>query len=222
MCVEELVRAGMSITSPMRTSELSTLPFGRPWLMTDESPAERAVAGVEAAQEEFVREHYPRLVGSLSLLVGDSTWAEELAHESFIRAFTKFSSLTEINYPAAWLFRVGSNLAKSAWRRKQAERRANLRLGLPAESHTDPDPGDVLAVREALQALPKRQRAVLICRYFSGLTVSETATALDVAEGTVKSLTHQAIRSMRAELDIDLASSMDPAVDLRGQVVSHE
>jgi RNA polymerase sigma factor (sigma-70 family) len=202
----------------MAALDLRVPAMGRQWTMTADDATSAAAA---VRQEAFVRDHYPKLVASLSLLVGDSAWAEELAHEAFIKAFTKFDTLDDVRYPSAWLFRVGSNLAKSTWRRRQAERRATIRLGAPSESEVTTDPAEVLAVREALGVLPARQRAVIICRYFSGLSVTETAQALEVAEGTVKSLTHQAIRTLRSEMGVDVDGS-ERTVDLRPRAVSHE
>jgi RNA polymerase sigma factor (sigma-70 family) len=59
------------------------------------------------------------------------------------------------------------------------------------------DVATAIAVRAAVRALPPRQRAVVIARFYGGLSVQETAAALGCAEGTVKATTHQAIRNLR-------------------------
>jgi integrase len=102
--------------------------------------------------------------------------------------------------PMAWASRVALNLAGSWWRRRDAERRANRKAsdqpGRPEHDHAD-----VLAVRQAVHALPRRQRAVLVLRFYQGLSVRETATAMSCAEGTVKSLTSHAIVALRRDFD---------------------
>jgi RNA polymerase sigma factor (sigma-70 family) len=76
-----------------------------------------------------------------------------------------------------------------------------------------PDAADRLAVRAAVASLPPRQRAVLVLRYFDDLSVADAAAALDCAEGTVKSLTHQAIAALRDRLAV--------TIDLTAEEVSN-
>lgn len=101
--------------------------------------------------------------------------------------------------PRAWLSRVGLNLARSWWRRVYAEQRANRRHSAGPDAPTA-EPADVLAIRAAVATLPRRQRAVLVLRYYGDLSVEETAETLGCAQGTVKSLTHRAIASLRTAL----------------------
>lgn len=61
------------------------------------------------------------------------------------------------------------------------------------------DAADVVAIRTAVAALPRRQRTALTLRYFAGLSVTETAADMRCAEGTVKSLCSQAIAGLRLE-----------------------
>jgi RNA polymerase sigma factor (sigma-70 family) len=60
-----------------------------------------------------------------------------------------------------------------------------------------------LAMESALAALPPRQRAVVVLRFYEDLGVEQTAAALSVSVGTVKSQTHDALRRLRAELGED-------------------
>lgn len=116
--------------------------------------------------------------------------------------------------PEAWVFHVGFNLARSARRRAEAERRAHQRIALERVDHAElPDTSTALAIRDAVTALPPRQRAVLVVRYYAGLDVRETAKALGCAEGTVKSLTHSAIAALRASgvaEDLEVLTDADP------------
>jgi RNA polymerase sigma factor (sigma-70 family) len=105
--------------------------------------------------------------------------------------------------PGAWVHRVAINLANSVFARRRAERAVRQRLaGLP-----DPGAGDItgserLEVRGAVAQLPPRQRAAIVLRYFVDLPVSEVADAMQIKEGTVKALTHQAIANLRRALDL--------------------
>jgi DNA-directed RNA polymerase specialized sigma24 family protein len=61
-----------------------------------------------------------------------------------------------------------------------------------------PDAPLAIAVRHAVGALPPRQRAAVVARYYAGLDVGGAAKALGCAPGTVKALTHQALTTLRA------------------------
>ena len=65
---------------------------------------------------------------------------------------------------------------------------------------TSPSSDDALDLRAALAALPRRQRATIVLRYWSDATVSETADALGCSEGTVKSQSARAIDTLRGVL----------------------
>jgi RNA polymerase sigma factor (sigma-70 family) len=65
---------------------------------------------------------------------------------------------------------------------------------------------DAIAVRAAVAALPERQRAAVVLRYFADLPVSAVAEILSCAHGTVRSLTSQAIERLRKDFDVDMAS----------------
>src|SRR4051812_30340894 len=67
--------------------------------------------------EEFFRERYVEVVRSLRLVVGDDTRAEELAQEAFTRAFRRWSRVSALDRPVAWVYVVATNEARRAWRR---------------------------------------------------------------------------------------------------------
>jgi RNA polymerase sigma-70 factor (sigma-E family) len=152
----------------------------------------------------FCRSMHPRLVGALALHCGDRDVAEELAQEALARVWERWSSVRAMASPESWTFRVGFNLAASRFRRAAAERRARSRAGHP-DDHV-PDAASAIAVRAAVAALPPRQRAAVVLRYFADLSVDDTAAALGCAPGTVKSLTSQAITALRATFDVEVTT----------------
>ena len=70
--------------------------------------------------------------------------------------------------------RVALNVANSYWRRLAAERKAKSRLEGHAH-HLEPDPAEAIAVRQALARLPKKQRSVLVLRFYVDLSVRDVA-----------------------------------------------
>jgi RNA polymerase sigma-70 factor (sigma-E family) len=164
------------------------------------------MSGVVASREceEFVRAQYPRLVGGLTLHCGDPALAEEMAQEALSRVWDHWDQVRDHPSPQAWAWRVALNLTTSWFRRRAAERRAAQRVGAPPEEAPVSDTADRLAVRDAVRLLPPRQRAVLVLRFYDDLSVAEAATAMRCAPGTIKSLTHHAITSLRDRLGIVL------------------
>jgi DNA-directed RNA polymerase specialized sigma24 family protein len=103
----------------------------------------------------------------------------------------------------------GINLANSWLRRRTAERRAHARLaGRATGAHIDPDPADAVAIRQAVAALPHRQRTALVLRYYADLPVAEVAALMGCAPGTVKSLTSKALTAVRRVEGVQVAEEV--------------
>ena len=155
----------------------------------------------DADFEGFCREAHPRLVSAFAHHCGDPFLAEELAQEALIRAGDRWSKVSRLESPIGWVFRVGANLAASSFRRRGAERRALERArSNPGQAHRDPDGGDAVAVREALAALPERQRQVVLLRYFLDQSAERTGDVLGLSAGAVRMQAHRALAAMHARL----------------------
>lgn len=148
---------------------------------------------------------YPRLVGLLALRVGDVHVAEELAQDALAELCRKWA---RVDRPEAWLTSVALNRSRSWLRRRYAEQRAYRRHGADPDHHPPPDTAATVAVRQAVAALPRRQQEAVILRFYEGLSVEETATAMGCSQGNVKALSHRAIQRL------ETASNLTPeAID---------
>jgi RNA polymerase sigma factor (sigma-70 family) len=157
----------------------------------------------------FCHAEYRRLVGALSLYCRDRHVAEELAQDTLVRLIRDWSRVRRLDSPSAWAHRVAINLANSHLRRRSAERRALRRLsGRPAARH-DPDPSIAVAVRAAVAALPRRERAVVVLRFFADFSVHDVGELLGLPEGTIKTLTARALASLRAAGMTELEEAND-------------
>jgi RNA polymerase sigma-70 factor (sigma-E family) len=161
--------------------------------------------------DAFVVARSPALLRTAYLLTRDRAAAEDLLQTALTRTWVAWSRVQ--GDPAPYVRRVLVNAYVSAWRRRwrgetpagELPEPSGLAAGVPdaADATAAVDERDV--VWTALARLPRRQRAVLVLRYFEDLTEAETATLLGVSVGTVKSQASKALSRLR--VDTTLASA---------------
>ncbi|MER5550540.1 sigma-70 family RNA polymerase sigma factor [Streptomyces sp. NPDC002793] len=166
--------------------------------MTTATTDERALA-------ELQRDHGPALFHFLlGLTFGDRQRAEDLLQETLVRAWLHPEAFdTEYDSMRPWLFTVARRLAIDARRSRQArptEVSDVVLEGAPAREDTADSAVHALDVREAVRTLSPEHRAVLVEIYFRGLSVGETAEALGIPAGTVKSRSYYALRLLSRNL----------------------
>jgi RNA polymerase sigma-70 factor, ECF subfamily len=149
--------------------------------------------------EAFYREEYPAVVALVYGLTGTAWSAEDLAQEAFLRAHNDWTRVGGMEAPSAWVKRVALNLAVSRYRRFRSEAAATLRLTSDVTS-VQPPTAESQAFWEEVRRLPRRQSQVLALRYIDDLSVAEIAEVLQVADGTVKALMHQARKRLGRQL----------------------
>ena len=147
---------------------------------------------------ELVQATWPSLYRTAYLLLGDRAEAEDLVQTALAKTYAAWGSVRSIDAAPAYARRVLHNTAAS-WFRRHSWRNERPTETLPDIVH-DPDPSDRPAVLAALARLPRRQRAVVVLRYYEDLGVAETARALGCSEGTVKSQTFDALHRLRVLL----------------------
>jgi RNA polymerase sigma-70 factor (ECF subfamily) len=134
----------------------------------------------------FLERDYPRVVNAVALASGSYPAAEDAVQEALVRAWMRSERGERIDSLPSWVAAVALNLTRSGWRRAGAERRARRRLA--GGGAVAPPPGeDHVEVARALAALPRREREVAVLRYLLAFDTKETASALAIGEGTVKS-----------------------------------
>lgn len=145
----------------------------------------------------FFRDQYPATVRLAHLLTHSNAIAEELAQDAFARVYPRFAELRE---PAAYLRRTTVNVCRNWYRYRRRELDRFRRHGPTGDSVEDSSTGSTEEMIELIGALPYRQRAVLVMRYWQDLTEADIADALGCRPGTVKSLHSRAIAAIRKEL----------------------
>ncbi|MGD9792971.1 MAG: SigE family RNA polymerase sigma factor [Acidimicrobiia bacterium] len=159
------------------------------------APSDVAYAGTF---DDFVRTIGPRLQRSAFLLIGDVDLADDLVQTALAKVSLRWTSVAAKGDPTAYVRRVMYTTA-AGWRRRRW--RAEMSTGhVPEVHHLDrlEHVDERLRLREALAALPVRQRAVIVLRFYDDLTETDTAAVLGCSVGTVKSHTARALTRLRA------------------------
>lgn len=142
--------------------------------------------------DELYRRCRPGLVRLAHLLTGSPTAAEDVVHDAFI-GFAR--SKSHVSDPAAYLRRSVVNLSTNVHRRTRRER---LRLATVTEPVVEP--AEVDETWQLVRALPPRQRAVLVLRFYLDLSEAETAQVLGCRPGTVKSTSSRALAKLKEKM----------------------
>ena len=147
---------------------------------------------------EFVLARGPALSRAAYLLTGDRSAAEELTQAALVKAALRWRRVVQAGNPEAYVRRILVNEHISWWRRFG---RRELASGYQENEIGQSDPTEATAQRldlaAALAQLPKRQRAVVVLRFYEDLSEAETAAAMGCTVGTVKSQASAALAKLR-------------------------
>jgi len=179
---------------------------------------DRCIAGDTSAFEPLVERYRQRVWRLAYQILRDREDAWDCAQEAFVRAFHSLASFRGQSAFYTWLFRITVNVATDRQRARGAQARAFGAERVPEEEwgRTTPDPGggpDKVAaqseqrrrIREALDALPPKARAIIMLSDVEGLSYREIAEVLRCPIGTVMSRLHNARKRLKSVLGSALA-----------------
>lgn len=152
--------------------------------------------------EEFTTQRLPSVLRFAGVLAGDRALAEDLVQEVLIRAHGRWSKIGGLDRPEMYVRKMIVNQFLS-WRRR-SWRLVPSGAGTEIDDRTSPDHAALYAERDALLGelgkLPRRQRAVLVLRYYEGLSDLQIAEVLGCRPGTVRGYASRALAALRVEL----------------------
>ncbi|MFF9364159.1 SigE family RNA polymerase sigma factor [Streptomyces griseoluteus] len=194
------VPGGMPVIAPMPAARPTRIPGQRDG--ADDTAAD-AVAGTTVDHlTETYRAHYRSLLGLAALLLDDTASCEDVVQEAFIRVHSARKRVRDKEKTLAYLRQTVVNLSRSALRRRI--------LGLKLLSKPMPDMAsaeegayDQLerdSLIKAMKGLQRRQREVLVLRYFADMTEAQVAETLGISLGSVKAYGSRGIAALRVSM----------------------
>ncbi len=175
--------------------------------------------GKENGKQDFLtlfhlhRDHVYRFA---YYLTGNTSEAEDLFQETWLRVVRHLEKIEEVRNVRAWIMSITSNLYRDILRKKKVRRiflKDTVREDeLSGSSSRSPGTGDSLdegermdfsfAAERAIEKLPLRMRRVFVLKEIEGFTLEEISSTLGIPAGTVKSLQYRAVRKLQNMLAV--------------------
>ncbi|MEU4419047.1 SigE family RNA polymerase sigma factor [Actinoplanes sp. NPDC024001] len=152
--------------------------------------------------EEFAGARLPSLLRCAVLLCGDPEEAQDMVQEALTRTLVKWDKIKKLDEPYAYVRRIVTNEFLSRRRRRRV-RTVPLTAEQDWAAPAIPPPDDGGELWRMLAELPRQQRAVLVLRYYEGLSDQEIADTLGCRAGTVRGYASRALAALRIEIEND-------------------
>jgi RNA polymerase sigma-70 factor (ECF subfamily) len=172
-------------------------PQGAPTKMAESTAAVDGTAdaaipyepGNEADFERLYDVSYPRILRTLTAVLGDRAAAEDCAQDAFERAYKKWPTFQPVAPAEAWVHRIAINGAISYQRKMRIREVGEVirRIGRPSKAADPQVIAEGRDLTDALAQLPPKQAAAIVLRYYHGYTNRAIALSLGMPERTVAS-----------------------------------
>ncbi|MFZ3569703.1 SigE family RNA polymerase sigma factor [Streptomyces sp. BH097] len=188
---------GMPVIAPMPAARPARVPAQG----ADESMTQ-AGTSVDHLTETY-RAHYRSLLGLAALLLDDTASCEDVVQEAFIRVHSARKRVRDPQKTLAYLRQTVVNLSRSTLRRRILGLKL-LTKPMPDMASAEEGAYDLLerdALKKALRGLQRRQREVLVLRYFADMTEAQVAESLGISLGSVKAYGSRGIAALRVAME---------------------
>ena len=146
--------------------------------------------------DELFLDQHDRLYRALYFVTGSREDAEELMQDAFVKLWERWASISEIDDPVAWLFRVSLNGFRMRKRRAAVAARRLVPIPKQRDPYDDIDLRE--DIRKMLLGLPPRQRAALVLTEIFEFSSEQAARILGIRPATVRALASQGRAALRA------------------------
>lgn len=151
--------------------------------------------------EEYVRTRQEALLRSARRLVPDPVDAQDLLQTALARTYGRWDGIADKSLADAYLRRVMINTRTEWWRARKLEEVPTEQLPEPCIEDGAEQRADRALLIDILGVLAPKQRSVVVLRHWEQMSTEETAAALGMSTGTVKSTLHRALAKLREELE---------------------
>lgn len=152
--------------------------------------------------EEYVRTRQEALLRSARRLVTDPMEAQDLLQTALVRTYGRWDGIADKSLADAYLRRVMINTRTEWWRsRRLQEVPTDVLPDVAGVEDGTEQRADRALLMEVLGTLAPKQRSVVVLRHWEQMSTEETAQALGMSPGTVKSTLHRSLARLRAELE---------------------
>lgn len=149
----------------------------------------------------YMSARQPSLLRTAYLLTGDQHTAEDLVQTALAKLYLSWDKVQDRGLIDGYVRRILVNENNSLWRRAWKKREVSTDAVPDHQRVVDtPDDGRSAALWEFVQTLPRKQRAVVVLRYYEDLSEAEVADTLGISVGTVKSQSSRALAALRARV----------------------
>lgn len=160
----------------------------------------------DVAIEVLFRRHYRELVRLAHCLLGERTQAEDAVQDAFVSLYRQWPRLRDRQAAPAYLRSAVINRCRTRVRDlvRERSRTPSQLVDVPeASAEDDAVPrADAARLDDVVRGLPRRQREVVVCRYYLDLSIAETAELLGVTVGSVKRHAHRALQALTSRLEV--------------------
>ena len=150
---------------------------------------------------ERAEEARGKLYRAALLTLGSESAAVDAVDEAVYKGYLSYQKLRQPQYLETWLVRILINVCRDELRRRKRE------LAVDELPETAQEAYDSLPLKEAVLRLPAQLRDVIVLRYFTGLTLEETAADLELPRGTVSTRQRRALALLKLDLTTEEGAS---------------
>lgn len=170
----------------------------------DVSAVDALPRSADEAVTALYRVHAGRLRRVAMLLVDDPETAEDVVQDAFVRLHRRWLLLRDADKALGYLRASVVNGSRSRLRRRRTERAyvASVPVDYPSAEHSVLRAAELRAVADGLVRLPRRQREVLVLRYYLDLSEAQIADSLGISRGSVKSHAARGIAALAAGMEV--------------------
>ncbi|MFR9672900.1 SigE family RNA polymerase sigma factor [Streptomyces sp. TR06-5] len=193
---------GVPVMAPWSASQPAASSGAVPSVRADADSAMTAGTTVDHLTETY-RTHYRSLLGLAALLLDDTASCEDVVQEAFIRVHSARKRVRDPQKTLAYLRQTVVNLSRSTLRRRILGMKL-LSKPMPDMASAEEGAYDRMErdeLKRALRGLQRRQREVLVLRYFADMTEAQVAEVLGLSLGSVKAYGSRGIAALRVAME---------------------